>query len=74
MRACVDGAGQQELDLGVEAVVPVDRINDVADWRNGRLPVATEPSTVVTVPGRTTSTSSRLLDEALGQLWLVTRL
>jgi hypothetical protein len=65
----VAAAGQQVLDLGVEAVVPVERMDDVADWRSGHLPVATEPAVVVAVPGRTVTTGSRLLYDVLGSVF-----
>ncbi|MGQ4617851.1 IS1634 family transposase [Nocardia sp. R7R-8] len=63
----VVAAGQQELDLGVTAVVAVERMDDVADWRSGRLPVTPEPA--VAVAGRTVATGSRLLYQALGSVF-----
>ncbi|MGF6889215.1 hypothetical protein ABIA39_008678 [Nocardia sp. GAS34] len=66
----VVAAGQQQLELGVEAVVPVERMDDVADWRSGRLPVTAEPAAVqVAVTGRTVATGSHLLYQALGSVF-----
>jgi hypothetical protein len=65
----VVAAGQQELDLGIAAVVPVDRMDDIADWREGALSVAVEKPVVTAPPGRTAGTASRLLYDVLGSVY-----
>src|ERR1700704_6329999 len=51
--------GQQVLDF--EVPTPVERVDDVADWRAGELVRPDRPPAGVSGAGRTVGTSSRLL-------------
>lgn len=55
--------GQQVLDF--EVPTPVERVDDVADWRAGELVRPDRPPAGVSGAGRTVGTSSRLLYDVL---------
>ncbi|MDT5353978.1 MAG: hypothetical protein QOJ56_2510 [Mycobacterium sp.] len=55
--------GQQVLDF--EVPTPVERVDDVADWRAGELVRPDRPPVEVSGAGRTVGTSSRLLYDVL---------
>ena len=55
--------GQQVLDF--EVPTPVERVDDVADWRAGELVRPDRPAAGVSGAGRTVGTSSRLLYDVL---------
>jgi hypothetical protein len=55
--------GQQVLDF--EVPIPVERVDDVADWRAGELVRPDRPPAGVSGAGRTVGTSSRLLYDVL---------
>ena len=59
--------GQQVLDF--EVPIPVERVDDVADWRAGELVRPDRPPTGVSGAGRTVGTSSRLLYDVLAAVY-----
>jgi len=63
----IAAAGQQVLDFEVPA--PVERVDDVADWRAGELVRPDRPPAGVSGAGRTVGTSSRLLYDVLAAVY-----
>lgn len=59
--------GQQVLDF--EVPIPVERVDDVADWRAGELVRPDRPPAGVSGAGRTVGTSSRLLYDVLAAVY-----
>lgn len=59
--------GQQVLDF--EVPTPVERVDDVADWRAGELVRPDRPPAGVSGAGRTVGTSSRLLYDVLASVY-----
>ena len=59
--------GQQVLDF--EVPTPVERVDDVADWRAGELVRPDRPPAGVSGAGRTVGTSSRLLYDVLAAVY-----
>jgi hypothetical protein len=59
--------GQQVLDF--EVSTPVERVDDVADWRAGELVRPDRPPAGVSGAGRTVGTSSRLLYDVLASVY-----
>jgi hypothetical protein len=59
--------GQQVLDF--EVPTPVERVDDVADWRAGELVRPDRPPAGVSGAGRTVGTSSRLLYDVLASMY-----
>jgi hypothetical protein len=63
----IAAGGQQVLDF--EVPTPVERVDDVADWRAGELVRPDRPPAGVSGAGRTVGTSSRLLYDVLASVY-----